>query len=124
MLAFGPAALLGLLTASVLVSVGSLGSCFEGSCGYAGMLVVFPIVTFVAFFPVRKYVARFGALSSLIAWTLVVLPVAVITPGSWAALVIFSASALYAARLWHNAKSQGQDLRLLFLRESAAPIQK
>jgi hypothetical protein len=124
MLAFGLAALLGLLTMAILASVGSLGSCFEGSCGYAGVFVVFPIVTLIALLPIRKYVARFGSLSSMLAWTLVVLPFVAITLEGWGVIAVLGASALGGLRLCRNAKLRGQDLRSLFLHESMPPIKK
>lgn len=35
---------LALLVATVLAETGMLGSCFEGSCGYAAMFLAFPLL--------------------------------------------------------------------------------
>lgn len=37
------------LAGAVLSSIGALGSCFEGSCGYVGSLVVTPVVALLTF---------------------------------------------------------------------------
>lgn len=37
------------LLATVMAETGLLGSCFEGSCGYVGMFLVFPLAWVILF---------------------------------------------------------------------------
>jgi hypothetical protein len=117
MLAFALAALIGLFITVLLQSSGAFGSCFEGSCGYAG-LFWFPLVTLVAFFSTKKYVGRLGKLSTLLVSALAFMTAALLFVGFWGSMLVLVVTGVLAARMCFDAKSRGEGLQSLLLRSS------
>lgn len=68
MLAFFSSLFTASIMAGLMTQAGALGSCFEGSCGYASAFIVTPILTLLMLPLWRRWVKRWGDGTRIIVW--------------------------------------------------------
>jgi hypothetical protein len=82
MLAFFVSLISALTIGTLFANFGALGSCFEGSCGYAAAFIVTPIIA-LAMLPIwRRWVKRWAEGCRILFWMIVAFPAAVLVHDS------------------------------------------
>ena len=114
-LALALAVATGVLAGAVLSNIGALGSCFEGSCGYVGSLVVTPVVALLTFVIWRRWIRKWGPLTLIAVKGAIFGVFALFIIGLWASMIVAIAYGIAAVRLIVRARADRVPLRTLLL---------
>ena len=119
MLAFFCSLFTSLIFSGLLVQAGILGSCFEGSCGYAASFIVTPILTLLMLPLWRSWSKRWGQGTRIIMWMLVVWMISGFTY-VFLIPIAFIWSAVYMLLAYKRNRSNGLPTANLFIKP--APV--